>query len=88
MPPKQATSKSARNADPKGALEQLGVFTKLKPGELAREVHRQFEVPGSFWGDECKAEEWDTLFRAQVTEVEMTHNPPAPVVRFQRCASF
>ena len=55
----------------------LGVakFTRIKPGELQHEVDvgRRFNIPGSYWGDQCGEGEENQMFAAKVVEVTLTH---------------
>ena len=56
----------------------LGVakFMRIKPGELLQhevDVGRRFNIPGSYWGDQCDEGEENQMFAAKVVEVTLTH---------------
>ena len=55
----------------------LGVakFTRIKPGELQHEVDvgRRFNIPGSYWGDQCGEGEENQVFAAKVVEPMPPH---------------
>jgi hypothetical protein len=81
------------SSDPhKNGTPFKGFYVMLHPRDLHKEVNRIISVPGSFWKGECLETDWDKMFTAKVTEVEMTHKfagvgMKQPAVRFELIGS-
>ena len=92
VPPTKRKALPAPGATTKLA-SALGVarFTRIKPVELQHEVDvgRRFNVPGSYWGDQCDEGEENQMFAAKVAEVTLMHkfqgtSMRQPALRFVR----
>ena len=76
MPPKRKGPAPAPGAaSALASALNVAKFTRIKPGDLLHEadVERRFNIPGSFWGDQCNEGDGDQMYAAKVVEVTLTH---------------